>query len=378
MGETWFHWYKQYTAKQESPENFHLWTGIGVLLTALKGQVWIDVGTDRIFPNEYIVLVAGSAVCRKSSALGMGRAVLLDLAVPPRTYAQKITPEALVLYLHECEGKAFIYAPEFSVFLGPEAGKSGLLPILTDLYDCPRKGRWSYQTVKRGNFVIGHDICINMLAASTPEWLRDTIPTGAIAGGFTSRILFVYGEAPRFRCAFPEFTEKELEAKDKVVDWLNKLADVKGPVTLTDEAKAVYSSWYQSIISTSSELDGYFGRKHTHVLKISLALAFGESRERIVNDTHIRTAIALLEDIERHMPTAMREIGTSDTGVHADYVLHHIRGSKEPLSHAHLMKKVWRKLDAQRLQAVVSTLHEGGLIEIIEQGRGRYYQAKRD
>src|SRR4029077_7001818 len=98
-----------------------------------------------------------------------------------------ITPEALIGSLQESTDKetkisyGLILASELSVFLGADAIKSGMIPILTDLYDS--KDNWEYKTRIRGRETIPH-VTISMLGASTMDWIKTSIPIEAIGGGF--------------------------------------------------------------------------------------------------------------------------------------------------------------------------------------------------
>ena len=62
-----------------------------------------------------------------------------------------------------------------------------MLSDLTTLYDCP--DTWTKETATQGCPVIpGAYVC--MLAASTAQGLSDTIPSGTVGQGFTSRLIF--------------------------------------------------------------------------------------------------------------------------------------------------------------------------------------------
>ena len=92
-----------------------------------------------IYPNQYIILVAESALCRKSTAANIAIKDILTQARTTRLLRQKMTAEFLCVELakKELNNAVTIYAPELAVFLGASAFQSGLIPLLTDLYDCP-------------------------------------------------------------------------------------------------------------------------------------------------------------------------------------------------------------------------------------------------
>ena len=45
----------------EIPQEFMLWCGISGIGASLGRRVWVDMNTFLIYPNMYIVLLAGSA-----------------------------------------------------------------------------------------------------------------------------------------------------------------------------------------------------------------------------------------------------------------------------------------------------------------------------
>src|SRR3990167_6116197 len=88
--ENWLASYLEYTSEQESPTEFHLWTSMAILSATLGRHVWIDRGYYTTFPNLFIILVAGSAKCRKSVSTHMGLDLLFELRDRPMVFSQKI------------------------------------------------------------------------------------------------------------------------------------------------------------------------------------------------------------------------------------------------------------------------------------------------
>src|SRR5213080_4652355 len=95
--ESFLDLYMAYTNAQESPELFHLWVGTTILASALGRKCFINRGYYRLFPNLFTILVAGSAKCRKSTAINLG-VRLLDGIDTTKIVSGKITPEK---FIHE-------------------------------------------------------------------------------------------------------------------------------------------------------------------------------------------------------------------------------------------------------------------------------------
>src|SRR5882762_4893438 len=91
--------YMEYTQLQESPERFHLWTGITILAAAMGRKCYLDKGYYRLYPNLFVILVAGSAKCRKSTGVNIGidlvKALLPDIP-SIKVISGKITPERFI------------------------------------------------------------------------------------------------------------------------------------------------------------------------------------------------------------------------------------------------------------------------------------------
>jgi len=65
LRKDWLSSYLEYTSGQESPRNFHFWTGLSILGGALRRNVVLDRVYYKLFPNLYVILVAASAACKK-------------------------------------------------------------------------------------------------------------------------------------------------------------------------------------------------------------------------------------------------------------------------------------------------------------------------
>ena len=97
--------YMAYTSGQESPTDFHYWTAVSTLSSAVGRNVWLDRGYYKLYPNHYVILVAGSALSRKSSAINIGIRILRKAlerfkesgidAGALSVLSAKMTPEAL-------------------------------------------------------------------------------------------------------------------------------------------------------------------------------------------------------------------------------------------------------------------------------------------
>ena len=378
----WIASYLEYTSEQESPDAFHEWTALAVLSATTSRHLFLPRGYYTIFPNMYIVLVAGSAKCRKSVSSHIGISLLEELKNKPMVFSQKITNEALIKALLESKidgnSSGIIYASELSVFMGRDAIGTGLIPTLTDLYDSPRK--WEYHTRTRGVEIL-ENVSLCMLGASTIDWLRSCIPPDAVGGGFTSRVVFIYQEAARKPILFPERKASTEVLRKDLVEDLNHIRTQRGQMALTPEAKLIAQSWYEEEIGRvhDTRLEGYFGRKHDTMFKVATLLSIASSDERWITEEHIQKALNLLAQHEDGLGKIMSIVTSNETGEKSDKVLAIIRKNGK-MQHVDLLKQCWRFGNAMELAQHLQTLSEAGeiLISLSPDNRTRVYEiAKR-
>ena len=91
----WLGEYLRYTEIQESPTGFHFWTGVVLIASALRRNVFLPWGSIPVFPNHYIILVAPQGRARKSTCISMGRQ-LVEQVPAVRVLAETSSPEAIV------------------------------------------------------------------------------------------------------------------------------------------------------------------------------------------------------------------------------------------------------------------------------------------
>lgn len=383
--QPWIDTYLEYTKEQESPKSFNLMTGFAVLSASIGRNIWLPRIKYTIFPNLYIILIAASAKCRKSVAVGIGKKLLTAMETPPMIFAQKLTPEALIdaimdsKYQDQCFG--LIFSDELSVFLSADAMKRGIIPVLTSFYDS--HSEWSYHTKGGGKKPIKNS-SLALLAATTRDDFINSMPKSAIGGGFTSRLILVYEERPSHLKLFNpvnaqgeeiEETYKEGVLRGHLIHDLNHMKkNIKGNVKLTKEAKVKADEWYTQEHETDrdSSTDGYFGRKHDTMFKIAALLCISESDELLIQVHHIKRALQILSVTEKNMELLVSRIGTTEAGSITERVLSYITNAPN-IGHSILLRKCWRFASAQELTGIIRTLIDSGEIDEKISGSAREY-----
>lgn len=365
---SWLNEYLQYTKQQESPEIFHKWVGLSIVSAALERNVVLDMGAFKVYPNLYVILVAASAKCKKSTAMDIGIDLSKLLTHRFNIFAQKITPEALIQRLarrRKVKGKeivrnstSLIHADELSVFLGKERYNEGLIGLLTTLYNCP--GEWEYET-KHGGVQQLSNVLVGMLAGSTPAWLKGSLSATAVEGGFTARLIFIYADTPR-----PPITKPSLplSKRKKLLHDLNIIREMRGNFEWGANAYNWYDEWYQkkSVTGDTPELlEGYLCRNHTTLLKLTVILCACERDDRVIQVKHLLEALAILKEAETYVYRAIKAIESSTKGSDLQRIYDYIVRKGE-VEEAVLLRTFSHQFTAKETREYLNSLRDSEMV----------------
>ena len=369
----------------EVPPLFALWCGISGVSCCLGRSVWLDMGSYTIFPNLFIILVAGSGRHRKSTAINVIENILHDVKPSPNIIAQMITPEALIeairntddngTILHDnCNG--FVVADELSNFLNRKSYDAGLSHVLIPLYDC--KNNFEYRTKTKGKVKL-KNTCLGLLAASTPDWIRGAIPEESIGGGLTSRMIFVFAKGVMSPIPFPKFGDLERKIQADLTTRLSSISSLTGPMHLTDEAHQTHIHEYNKFYNSSPLYDnkhtsGYASRRFTHLLKIAMIFSAVEGDTRTITNDHYMGALETILSSEGALPTVIRAITTTEKGSLVDSIWDVI-SRKRKISRVEILQNYSHRLSAEELTKIIETLHLANMITITVEGNKTYYEA---
>lgn len=321
----WIDSYLELTENSEPPTSYKRWTAISLIASVMQRKCRLEWGPITFYPNMYIVLVGPSGRCRKGTAMGVGHSFLRKIGISMA--AEATTREALIRSLEESgtqdgfsvdsKGNMYdhssltIFSPELTVFLG--YGNLQLISDLTDWYDC--RDEWEYRTKNSGvNTIKG--VYVNLLGATTPDLVRSALPQDAVGGGLSSRMIFV-SEWERSKIVpFPFLTNANLEMYELLQHDLENIYAMRGNFGITDEFRAVWLKWYTEQdknppFKDNPKFEGYINRRGNHVLKLCMILSASENDEMVLTSVHIKRAIAMLEEVEKKMPSVFFGHGTS-------------------------------------------------------------------
>lgn len=374
---SWIDAYLDYTLEQESPRQFHFWAGISTLSSALGRRCWFSKGFFPLYPNQYVVLIGESALCRKTTAIKLATELLGYTQI--EIVREKLTVGYLYRHLagfntnkKSDESSIVLYIPELSTCLGRDAHQSGLIATLTSIYDCPPITE--YRTKTAGIDII-HNPSINMIGATTLDWMSSSLPGESIEGGFTSRIIFVVGSSPAKRIALPVLNEEAVRLKQLLIKDLIWISNIQGQFYLAERSEKIYVEWYEAMKEPEdNRLRPFFGRKGDHVLKVAMALSVAESDDLIItHDTLIR-AIKEVEDIEGKMGIVFRGVAFSRTARHTDRLFMQIEKEGGIFGKQLLLRRNTCYLNSTEFEEAIKTMKEAGLLREFEKDGKVYYR----
>ncbi len=375
--DNWIKTYLNYTEETESPICFNYWAAVSTLASALKMNCYLPQGSSSLFPNLYVILVAESAWSRKSTAVSKATKILEESEVEVDMVKEKLTLAFLYRFLHDAQKNNFasisILASELSTLLGKDAITTGLVSTLTSIYD---GSEVQYRTKGSGNDII-HNPCVNLLGATTLDWMSNSLPGESVEGGFTSRVIFVVGIGRSKKIPWPMTTEKEMIMREHLISDLEHMSMLKGPMSVSDKARDYFSDWYCNVEEPEDpRLRGFYGRFGAHVKKVALVLSIAESDDLIIHKRHIKSAIDELTKITKLMPTAFRGVAFSRSTKDVERILETIKKNGGTMAHSKLLTKNSNYLNATEMGEIIKTLEEREAIETFKNGRQTFYTIK--
>src|SRR6266566_2659153 len=214
-------WIASYCASKatlEAPEKFHFWTAVSTIAGALRRHVWFDQGEFKLYPNFFIVFIGEPGIVTKSTAISGGLRLLreiganigpsvatwqgflkrLEQSTEGFSIGDSSVPLAQRKHVTTCA--VTMHISEWGTFIDPNDRL--MVNMLTDLWDCKEGIAIDKTTATQGDLAIINPF-VNMLAATTPSWMRDNIKAQFGGWGLSSRIIFVFADSPRQIVAWP-------------------------------------------------------------------------------------------------------------------------------------------------------------------------------
>lgn len=354
----WVHAYLAYTQEQESPEHFHIWVALSCIAGALRRQVYFDMGYFKIYPNMYAVLVAPPGKCKKSTAMDIGREILIQVPglhfSPDSTSRERLITDLAQSY---ADGQSAMtgHSSEFASFLSTSG--ENMVEFLTDIFGCPTE--WQHRTKTSGTTKIKQPF-FNLLACTTPDDLARKMSINAVGIGLTSRVVFVYGHQPRIRDAIPKLSEDQKALRELLLHDLTTISQIKGEYIFADkEVEKFYNEWYREHLTNPNptgdpRLAGYYERKHVHWIKASMCVAASMSDETVLTQEHMNLGMAALEMVEPDMQQVFAGVGRNPLQADANAVWVELLSREEGVTEEEIVSRLRYSLRMDEITEVLS------------------------
>ncbi len=347
-----------------TPRLFHESAGLHLASTAIARRLKVPMGYGDVYPNLYVVWIAGTTLWHKTTAMNYAQS-LARRAFPHLLGPQEWTTEALLSDLaglaptgfeklpdadravwqdgRDFAGQRGLYLDELSGLLAA-AGKdynAGLIETLLKLYDCPPDHR---RLTRNQGLVVIHNAYVSLLGASTPS---------ALAPHLANELLLSNGWWARFALLTPEVSQPtwaEAEPGDEppeLLRQLQRLYDRLPKPSYPEPPKAlrvslgagVLDAWKRYdravrfdliVAGLDDRLHGVYGRIPAQALKIATILAAldwpDEELAPRVELSHLARAIQIAESWRASAHRILTSAAGDDSRALMRRVLKHIGG----------------------------------------------------
>lgn len=397
--------YFKYREQTEPPAVYHRWSLIGCVGAWLGRAVWMQFGTSRIFPTQYIMLV-GNPGARKTTAINQAKSLLdgvnYDTYAADKTSKEKflidLSGQEIDLSTNATRGKSaedildqfsvldiddgvpkevFIVADEFNDFMGN--ANIEFQSLLGRFWDWDKESLPYTHRLKNSKAVNIFQPTVSILSGNTPQGFADCFPLSSIGQGFMSRLILIHGEPSGKKFAEPPPPDVRL-GDELLAHFYAIRQHVKGPVTKTREAKDtlehIYLSWPEL---DDTRFSHYSTRRYTHLLKLCIIIAAMRLSTEVNKDDVVK-ANTILAYAETNMPKAIGELGTSRQSQASNKLMQYLYEARQPRSSVELFKVVRNDLEKPGdLQPLIQNLVASDKIQLVTSLDGKQgYLPKRD
>lgn len=374
--------FQEYSNNGFTPPQFNTWGCLSIIAGALERRVWLPWSDSYSFyPNIYVLLVSmpgdGKSVAlnnavgllqevnRRTSSLNImpnqvTEAKFIELMSHGRTFTDRHTGKEMLIL----QNAGYYFASEASNSLKNVFGD--FLSCLTDFYDCPNT--WERATKKDGKKIALKNVCMNLIAGSTFDYLGKLVNDENIMGGFASRLIYVVSKNKEV--VDQEFqmggqTVAEIEERrvyrEALLSDLTAISKLVGPMRAEPAFGAAWREWYMPYEKKRRQLQSekaqsLLARTNTNVLKVAMLLSVAESDECILKLHHWEKALEWVTAIQEEAPAIFRQARATST----------TSGGPTQIPNAilHLIEKCGGTRTVTQLKDQLKMSHPGSLREI--------------
>jgi len=261
-----------------------------------------------------------------------------------------------------------------------------LVNFLIQAYDCGEN--YEYQTKTSGRDRIRR-VCLNFFGGTTPDFMQNTFDEKLLSQGYSSRTFYIFAIRNRKAVFFrPELTAEQRAYRDELSAHVKKLTELYGQVQLDNETCQFLEEWIRQDAenplkraSKSVKLEAYYARKNIHIMKVAMALHFGETTDMHIPKSTFEAAIALLHEEEKTMHLALMMGNNNPLARTSQKVLSYIRDNGKK-NFNELLVEFWGEVRKPELEEVLNFLDQTDQLTTVQEAdeitkeTHIYYKAK--
>jgi hypothetical protein len=223
---------------------------------------------------------------------------------------QHVELDSLLDQTHTVTSAITLAISEFGTFFDPE--DRAMVNVLTELYDGKVNSAFTKRTKTQGTDTIMNPF-VNIIAGTTPDWMRDNF-RGRFGGwGLSSRIIFLHCDEKERSVAFPHklWAGTYERTMASFTADLIEISKLQGTYTFSPDAESLYEELYdahgrrQTALNRHPHHDPwlsyYLARKLDHVIKLAIVLAASRRSELLITLADMRDSVARCDEIEHEL-----------------------------------------------------------------------------
>lgn len=397
---------ENYALGYETTNAFSFWSGVHFLSTMFKRDIWMPWGTERHYPNFYLILLAYPGLVKKSTTMKILAPIydealekISNPAVKWRkgqelTVSSTATANGMFKLLAEetnnkntsfadadgnpleleSDANIILRVSELTTLLSKAQYNANLIDKLTDFYDCNNKD--SSTTVAHGHIDMTNIFC-TMIGATTPSSFQSSMTQEAYGGGFMSRCIVIKEDTGYRKYPLPAVFPG-VPKLDEMAERLAFLAEHSvGEYTLTEDAYDSYANWYIKFKTELQSIDPdeilhQDNRRDVNVLKLALILAAQsyDLSHRITKE-NVETATRILDyTLGRAQKDVMRSAMNPDNLLSNKVLAIIQKKGSTGIRKSELLRNHQRLFNSRQLTELLETLHDADLIEVYDMSNG--------
>lgn len=348
-----------YTADLPSPQSYIDFGWLVLITSALERRIWY-YEQNQLFINLFVVMVGRPALGKsillstvadllkelktdkrakvKTSGGGTEDATRFAVGADCATFQQilqELADSRMAIQVQDKDNKTIPYSYCALTFLLEELSslmqrhRDDVVKFLLRSFDA---NNYEYKT-RHSEPVILRRICMNLFAGTQMEFMQEANDFKIFGQGFSSRTIWLFETQRRFtRFHIESSGGRNQEARKVIIEHLQHLSTLYGQLQYSPEVHAFLEDWY---INTNAEkevtggprMEGYYGRKKVHLLKIAAAIHFSSKYDLEITLDEVKQAIAILDEIEPRMAAGLNVVGRNRMSPFARNILDILKGA---------------------------------------------------